>query len=62
MTSKCTQSLEHYLWVKILYLRVCQGSTEMFLNIGFQNRIKMLELPVCNQSNDEYLFDMKKSS
>lgn len=59
MTSQITQHSEHTSWVKILYLRVSQGSTEMFLNVGFQNRIKMLELPVGNQSNDEHLSNMK---
>lgn len=36
-------------------LRVGQGSTEMLLDVGLQDRVEMLEFSVSNQPNDKYL-------
>lgn len=40
---------------KFSNLRVGQGSTEMLLDVGLQDRVEMLKFSVSNQPNDKYL-------
>lgn len=35
--------------------RVSKGGAEVLADVGLQNRIEMMELPVCDQSNNEDL-------
>lgn len=36
-------------------IRVSQGCAKVLFDIGFKNRVEMLEFPISNQSNYKYL-------
>lgn len=39
----------------VIHLRVGQGGAEVFPDVRLQNRVEMLELSVCYQSNYKHL-------
>lgn len=44
------------------YLHICQGGTEVLVNISFKYSVEMLELDVSNQRNNKYLPKIQKET